>query len=134
MYEFHGWLMVDGAVDGTGQIDDRLTALVGTGPDDFGTICELRLTSNNLLVLVAHGMRNRCHEPVLRIFKGVAGAWPESYGLLYIRDENDAARSNEFQVFRFARGIVEALPDPFLSPCIPVIEPPHDESADSEED
>ncbi|WP_061270413.1 Imm7 family immunity protein [Leptospira interrogans] len=45
---------------------------------------------------------------------------PGSYGLLYIQDEID--HSNEFVVWKLARGHLNQEKDPFLSPCISSIE------------
>ena len=57
------------------------------------------------------------------LFAGVGQDAPGSYGLLYIRDDEDPnGRVNEFQVLVMRRGKVTVHPDAFLSPCIPIIE------------
>lgn len=126
MFEFHGWLTVDGALDAKGIIDVRLIELVASAGVGSGSICEVRLTSNELLVVQAHGLQNHRNEPLIRVFKEIAETWPESYGLLYVWDQEHKQLYNEFQVFRFARGSVEEMTDPFLSPCMPVIEPEYE--------
>jgi hypothetical protein len=53
----------------------------------------------------------------------VAGEQAEgSYGLLYVWDDEDAVHENVFRVWRLAKGVLSEHPDPFLSPCIPIIE------------
>jgi hypothetical protein len=79
-------------------------------------------------VLFAHGLRNHRYEPVIDLFRWVAEELPHSYGLLYVRDDEDHGREanydNEFRVWRLARGRFEELADPFLSPCNPIAEAP----------
>jgi hypothetical protein len=59
--------------------------------------------------------------------KEIARIAPGSYGLIYIRDDEDpSGRVNEFRVLVISRGNVAEHKDPFLSPVIPVIEDPWD--------
>jgi hypothetical protein len=41
-----------------------------------------------------------------------------------VHDDEATGHDNEFRVWRLARGCLEELPDPFLSPYIPTVEPP----------
>src|SRR5690348_3479590 len=62
-------------------------------------------------------------QEMVDLFQHVGKLAPGSYGLLYIRDDEDAGgRNNEFQVLVMKRGAVPERSDPFLSPCIPEIE------------
>lgn len=58
----------------------------------------------------------------------MASDLPDSYGLLYVHDDEDNKRgsdySNEFRVWRLARGACEETTDPFLSPYFPTVEVP----------
>ena len=64
-------------------------------------------------------------KEILKAFEDIARLAPGSYGLIYYwNDENYGSNDyeNEFRVLVFKRGTCEWKDDPFLSPCIPVIE------------
>jgi hypothetical protein len=137
MFEFHGWATIrvdDGDDPDLGVVRAREdTALARlqeavTAADDEFSHFDLRRTGNGLIVLLAHGLRNHRFEPVLDLFRWVATELPFAYGLLYVWDDEDCRegrdQTNEFRVWRVARGDIQEFHDPFLSPCIPTIEPP----------
>lgn len=139
MFEFHGWAKIRLPDDD----DDRGFSAIGRGPE-YDAIKQLRnaineahdefcefdilKAGNGLIVLSAHGLRNHRYEPVIGLFRWVATELPDSYGLLYIHDDEDSSRGedfgNEFRVWRLALGKFEELSDPFLSPVIPTVELP----------
>ncbi|MBI1322845.1 hypothetical protein GC170_06635 [bacterium] len=135
MFEFHGWATIRVPDDdasfrpiGRGAEFDaikRLRAAVSEAHDEFCDF-DIRRAGNGLVVLSVHGLRNHRYEPVIELFRWVAAELPESYGLLYIHDDEDFKRgsdfSNEFRVWRLARGKCEELAEPFLSPYIPTVE------------
>lgn len=45
-----------------------------------------------------------------------------SYGLVYLRDDEDTTRYNEFQIWRLVRGEVGRYEDEVLSPFVPTVE------------
>jgi len=64
-----------------------------------------------------------------RLFAIIAKESPESYGLLYVRGDEEAGGGdfeNCYRVWRVARGDFSQMKDPFLSPCVPTIEMPYD--------
>jgi hypothetical protein len=133
VFEFHGWVTI--RVDDRDDPDmsvvrgreeaaiARLRAAMREADDEF-SLFDLRRTSNELIVLLAHGLRNHRYEPVIGLFRWVAAELPDSYGLLYVHDGEAAGQDNEFRVWRLARGRLEERPDPFLSPYISTVEPP----------
>jgi hypothetical protein len=114
MFEFHGWLTI--------QVDDRddpettvLEARLDAAESvllteiekvrDGLSVFELRHAGNGLSYLAVHGLRNHRYVPVIDLFRWVAEKLPESYGLLYLRDDEDrrdngADHSNAFRVWR----------------------------------
>jgi hypothetical protein len=133
MFEFHGWATIRVAEQeradfkpiGRGADVDaikRVRAAINDAHDEF-SLFEVRQTSNNMIVLMAHGLRNHQFEPVVGLFRWLATELPDSYGLLYIHNDESEAHGNEFRVWRLARGRFEELDDPFLSPYIPTVEP-----------
>jgi len=137
MFEFHGWATIrmhDSDDPDMSVIREREEAAISRlrnvirDVDDQFSFFDLRRTSNELLVLLAHGLRNHRYEPAINLFRVVASELPFAYGLLYVHDDEDsrrgADRTNEFRVWRLARGEFKELADPFLSPYIPTVEPP----------
>jgi hypothetical protein len=138
MFEFHGWVSIniddqdDADLD---VLDKRMEAALDllrpqlAAADDEFCVFELRHTCNDLHYLSVHGLRNHRYEPVIALFQWIADTLPECYGLLYVRDDEDTSRtqadfSNCFRVWRLAQGQLREEADPFLSPCIPVVEKP----------
>ena len=131
MYTFHGWAEINVAdIEDLppGMSEKQLDAAVLSvrkaiaSYADGVSIFELRPSSNNLWVVSVHGLRNRAHSHAIDLFRWLADNLPESYGLLYVRDDEDAKRPNAFTVYRLARGKLDELVDGFLSPCVPIIE------------
>jgi Immunity protein 7 len=135
MFEFHGWATIRVA----GDNDEAETCSIGCGPE-FDALKRLRAavnvahdefcsfdthrTGNGLIVLSVHGLRNHPYQPVIELFRWVAVELPDSYGLLYIHDDEALNREDSFSVYRVARGKLNLFDDVLLSPCIPTIEAP----------
>ncbi len=66
--------------------------------------------------------RNQDVDEMFALFNIIKTIAPGSYGLIYTRDIDDPIIGNEFKVWKLAKGELEEMNDPFLSPCIPVIE------------
>ncbi len=146
MFEFHGWLAirVDDHDDPDmsvihGREEEAVARLreAMRKADDEVSLFDLRSTSNGLIVLLVHGLRNHRYEPVIDLFRWVSSDLPLSYGLLYVQDDEDPRRDgehvNEFRVWRLARGEFGESADPFLSPYIPTVEPPWERPADAKQ-
>lgn len=143
MFEFHGWatIRVDDADDPDMEIlrrreesaMTRLRKVIREADDEFSHF-DLRRTSNELVVLLTHGLRNHRYGPVIDLFKWVAAELPNSYGLLYVHDDEAVGQENHFRAWRLARGQFDELADPFLSPYIPMVESQSTASSDSSED
>lgn len=137
MFEFHGWSTIRVYASDSESLEiihareehaiSRVRARIRETQDEFSQF-GLQRTSNALIVLQTHGLRNHRYEPVLELFQWVATEFPLSYGLLYVHDDEDVRRgfdySNEFRVWRMARGELIEFDDPFLSSYIPTVEPP----------
>lgn len=81
------------------------------------------------ILLFSSSTNHRGTEPsALCVLRWLAEHGPDSYGLVYIHDDEDSGesarmrgrdgrdRSNEFRVWRLRGGDVSELDDPFLSP------------------
>lgn len=137
MFEFHGWAVVrveerdEESIRQIGGREDqaikRVRAAVNEIHDEFSCF-EVRRTGNGQIMLVAHGLRNHRYEPVLELFRWLAGELPESYGLLYVHDDEHPVYGNEFRVGRLARGKFTEHDDSLLSPYVPTVEKPWEET------
>jgi len=88
---------------------------------DDCSIFEASVTSIDMVVVLAHGLRNHRRAESIQLFSSIGQAFPQAYGLLHVQDD-EAADFNAFRVFRLARGAVQEFPDPFFSPRNPVID------------
>ncbi len=77
---------------------------------------------NGLDSFLISGLHNHRSEYVIDIFRWIATELAGSYGLLYIRDDEDLENNNCFIVWKLAREVLTKESDPFLSPCIPTVE------------
>ena len=125
MFEFHGWINIwAGDPDETAQADVEaavvaVRARAREAEAAVGCWFEVRVTSNGQIVLVAHGLRNHPQDEPLAVFRWVAERYSMSYGLLYVHNDQDEPRHNEFVVYRLAQGAIAEFPDSLLSPFVP---------------
>lgn len=85
---------------------------------------ELKYMNGTPFLSTAHASNHRTKEvdAIIETYKSVAKTATGSYGVIYLRDDEDKAHNNEFQKFVFKRGCCTAVKDTDFSPCIPVIE------------
>lgn len=131
MFEFHGWITL--RVDDSDDADirvlrtreesalEQLEAAIREHCDNI-SLFETRRTSNDLLVLVTHGLRNHTDAGVISLYGWIAENLPDSYGILYVHDDEHPKHGNDFRVIKLARGRLSEHSDPFLSPYIPTVE------------
>ena len=132
MFEFHGWAVLSWGDTSIGT-DVQLSAIRQAidAARSVPSIAEVATPGNDLQVVFVHGSRNHYVPSIERLYAVIAKQAPESYGLLYVRNDEDARGldfENCFRVWRLARGECAEMADPFLSPCVPTIELPYDSS------
>ena len=133
MFEFHGWAVLrwpEISTDNGAQLA-AIRQAIDAARTDFST-AEVVTPGNDLTVVSVHGLRNHRMTGIERLFAIIAKESPESYGLLYVRDDEDARGGdfeNCYRVWRIARGDISEMNDPFLSPCVPTIEMPYDRTS-----
>jgi Immunity protein 7 len=134
MFEYHGWatLRTD-ILDEYGEESEK-------AQQEFVEVLRHHITTwaingaihieqrNGLDVLNIFGHNNHRQQPVIDLFKWVSENARGSYGLLYIHDDEDFKRGNDytnhFRVWKMALGQLQELDDPFLSPYMPTVELP----------
>ncbi|XGV95347.1 MAG: Imm7 family immunity protein [Leptolyngbya sp. BL-A-14] len=134
MFEYHGWATLHtDIVDEYGDEDqEERRRLVS----DLRAYIEPLLAHGSMHIEVCNGLyalnmfghNNHRNESVVDVFKWLSEKTRGSYGLLYIHDDEDFKRGNDytnhFRVWKLALGQLTELDDPFLSPRIPTVELP----------
>lgn len=128
MVEYHGWITVRPPAH---EVDDdglaSVAAMVRREIERRNAphrILGMKIVNANCMVWFA-GCTNHWATDVddaFEFLKVVAANAPGSYGILYLWDDEDPKHENDFRVWRLAKGALSEHTDPFLSPCIPVIE------------
>lgn len=128
MVEYHGWAVVLSSAKENGEKDlDEIVRNLSELLKEMN--CDNRQvelnSSNGMYCIFTQGSANRVSKDVQKIFD--LFEWLKehalgSYGLLYFRDDEDSSLENGFKVGVLRRGGFSFRNDPFLSPCIPVIE------------
>jgi hypothetical protein len=128
MFEFHGWCKIrDSASDpnpetiqvAAGKLAEFVAQLHWTTG-----FCRLQPFNGEYFFHMG-GFQNRPLEVAAeldRLFERIAQEAPGSFGLLYLKDDEDPVWHNSWRVRVLARGVVRDSVDSFLSPCNPVIE------------
>ena len=133
MFEFHGWASIHyhaHDIDFPKQDEcwESLIAYVEEMPNDFVRMRRY----NGCDSLTISGQHNHRRQYVIDLFQWIADNAPGSYGLLYVRDDEDhrcgVDNENGFRVWRLCRGTLIEMDDPFLSPAIPTVEDEWDPS------
>ena len=130
MFEAHGWATVrsaDRESANSGQHDPELEAAVAVMASVANIVVRLDSGVNGESMLSLSALKNHRTQAVIELFAWVAANRPDSYGLLYVHDNEDSRGfDNAFRVWRIARGRFEEMDDSFLSPVVPTIEAPYD--------
>nr|WP_154894451.1 Imm7 family immunity protein [Paenibacillus xylanexedens] len=129
MYEYHGWATIRESAsfeEDEDQYDLAIEHLQNYIEELNWTsgVLDLRAVNGDFQLWVA-GLNNHKpeskHDPI-EVMKKVGEIAQGSYGVLYVRDSDDAESSNQFKVYTLIRGKVTENDDPFLSPFIPTLE------------
>jgi hypothetical protein len=130
MHEFHAWIGLSESTEESdlGGLQDAVGELQELAADSkwHDAVFEVR-NLNGQYFMTAEGMVNRRREEGERLdlfLAIIARRLPGSWGIIYERDDEmpDPPGPNAFRVRVLARGTIVERPDPFLSPCNPVIE------------
>jgi hypothetical protein len=135
MYEFHGWATIrESPVD----VDEGNLRKIANNIQDH--VRQLNWVSGSIELKWINGIpmfnvagktnhRSQDADELFETYELIAKTAPGSYGVLFIwNDEDKNGYDNEFRVFVLARGKVVENIDPFLSPCVPMIEDPYVET------
>ncbi|MET9491317.1 Imm7 family immunity protein [Nocardia sp. NPDC006630] len=129
MFEYHGWVTVQSSAgdENDSESEAALTAAAAVlqGLQSAPGLADIRTVNgvNQIHIAGCSNHKGSQGDQVIEVFAEIGRVAPGSYGILYVRDDEDSSgRENEFQVTVMRRGAVSSWRDELLSPCIPVIE------------
>lgn len=134
MYEFHGWVNIvadDSDEPESSVLQMRQNELIAALQDRVQALrsspyvfVHIARNLNGEAHFLISGCRNHRDDRLLALFRWIAEHQPCSYGLLHIRDDEDAdGYDNAFAVHAIRRGEIVSAAEHNLSPCVPLLEP-----------
>ena len=135
MIELHGWLSISATYKDEDLIPQSEVDSIKQSVKDIVSNSEykidLQYVNGSAFINTLYCSNHRTHEidAIVGIYRHISEVATGSYGLIYIRDDEDKNHYNEFQVYVFKRGKCIEKDDIDFSPCIPTIE---DDAANSE--
>lgn len=128
MIEIHGWL----SISATYQCEDLLLQSeidrIMQQVQDIVSNCQyeidLRYVNGCAFINTLYCSNHRTEEVdvLIETYKRISETATGSYGVLFIRDDEDKTYYNEMQVYIFKKGKCLLKRDIVFSPCIPTIE------------
>lgn len=125
MLEMHCWITIRSHYS---LEDDNLDNMIKTINDKIAS-----LSLNKLFIKAINGEyyldfslfsnhMAKDAEDLLQLLYFIGEIAIGSYGLLYLHNDEDELKYNQFKVYRLCKGKVTEYDDQLLSPCIPTIE------------
>ena len=128
MIELHGWLSISATYKDEDLLQQSEIDSILQAVQDIisNSKYEIRLQHINGFSFInsLHCSNHRTQEvdTIIETYKQISSVATGSYGMIWIRDDEDKIHYNEFQVYVFKRGKCTKKDDIDFSPCIPVIE------------
>ena len=128
MIELHGWLSISATYKDEDLLQQSEIDSILQAVQDIisNSKYEIRLQHINGFSFInsLHCSNHRTQEvdTIIETYKQISSVATGSYGMIWIRDDEDKIHYNEFQVYVFKRGKYIQKDDIDFSPCIPVIE------------
>lgn len=128
MYQFHGWFALSESTEeydlgGLDDAVDRVRTRLAEDPPS-GVVASVDVVNGSYFLTMTGSPNRKRDSWVEETIDVVRTLLPGSWGLLYERDDETTLPPgpNAFRVTVLARGELSVRSDPFLSPCVPVVE------------
>lgn len=128
MIELHGWLHIretyeDEDLLSQNEIEDimqRVKAIIQSNTCGF----KLQYANGETFLHTLFGSNHHTSEvdEIIETYKSISQIAIGSYGIIYLRDDEDKNYYNDFQTYIFKKGQCIYQIDTNFSPCIPTIE------------
>ena len=127
MVELHGWLSISEIYEDEdnyekAELDSVMQKVKKIVADNNSVEIEYKNGLPFITTLICTNHHNPELDMVINTYKLVSETATGSYGMIYIRDDEDSVHYNEFQIYIFKKGECRFKVDNDLSPCIPEVE------------
>lgn len=128
MIELHGWLKISETFEDKDLLSPNETETVMQRVKDViqANTCDIKLQYLNgtafINTLFCSNHRIPTVDEIIKTYKSISEIATGSYGIIYLKDDEDDEHFNEFQVYIFKKGQCTYQIDTYFSPCIPAIE------------
>jgi Immunity protein 7 len=127
MLEYNGWVTLgfrDEATENeTNKIYEDIKSKVDN-LDNFNQLLHLRYFNGKAVLSIAGAANHKGSgwSDIFDLLNYISKSADRSYGVIYLRDDEDPVRFNSYQVFVVKKGSIVCAVDPHLTPCVPTIE------------
>ena len=128
MIELHGWLAICETYEDEDLLPQVELEIIRQKIKDIilKSSCSIEFKYMNgfpfINTLFCSNHRTKEVDDIIETYKSISEIATGSYGIIYIRDDEDKVHYNEFQSYIFKRGSCTYKLDKDFSPCIPAIE------------
>ena len=128
MVELHGWLSIWETYEDEDLLSpeeiDEITRKVKEIISNSDCGIELKYINGTPFVntLICSNHRTSEVDNIIEVYKSISKTATGSYGVIYLRDDEDDEHYNEIQKYVFKKGACICKIDEDFSPCIPTIE------------
>ena len=128
MVELHGWLSICETFEDEDLLPQAELEIIKQKIKDIilKNSCGIELKYMNgfpfVNTLFCSSHRTKEVDDIIQTYKSISEIATGSYGIIYVRDDEDEVHYNEFQSYIFKKGRCTYRVDTDFSPCIPVIE------------
>lgn len=129
MIEINGWVSIHITADGEEDSDKlkEVISIINRKIQDiaaFNQFFEIKAMNGcyTLYIGLNHNHDNGYYDSIHQLSNDIGKIAPGSYGLIYVRNDEDFSDFNKFKVLRIAKGVVTNEEDNLISPCSPIIE------------
>jgi hypothetical protein len=128
MYTYHLWIVLAESTleNDTGRLATKVQTLEELIAQRIGPLPRAPINQVNYETVfqcsVSRNHRGELFAGLSEVLSWITQQLPGSYGLVYLRDDEDPELPGAFRVLVLARGRIAEHADPFLSPIVPTIE------------
>ena len=128
MIELHGWMTIRETFEDEDLLSPNEPEMIMQRVKDIikANACGIELQYLNGTAFINTLFCSNHHtsevDDIIETYKIVSKIATGSYGIIYLKDDEDEKHYNEFQIYLFKKGQCTFQVDTNFSPCIPTIE------------
>ncbi|WDF78495.1 Imm7 family immunity protein [Mucilaginibacter sp. KACC 22773] len=127
MIEINGWISLESSTDGEDKLTEEVILIINEiieSHNSFNQYFRILSINGNYVVQIAlnHNHNLGYVEMVNDLINDICKLAKASYGIIYLRDDENEFDFNMFKILRIAKGQVSYENDKLISPCNPLIE------------